>query len=211
MGNRPAELCVSMLMGLESSPTRCAMVCQACNAAIGLDVRFCPKCGAPVVQQPYPAPPFSAAGYGPAHTSPFLPRLRVTRNLQILGVLWCVFGAYRVIGGLIGMFFLQAWATHGFGNGTWPFGGHMGPQFPQAWMGFLLPVIATLTIVSAALAFLTGFSLLSSRPWGRTLAIVAAILALFKFPLGTALGIYTLWVLAPGASGVEYDSITARS
>lgn len=187
------------------------MVCQTCNAPIGPDVRFCPKCGAPAVPPPASPQQPSAAGYAPGYSTPFPPRLRVTRNLQTLGVLWCVFGAYRIIGGLIGMFFLQAWATHGFGHGGWPFGGHMAPQFPQAWMGFLLPFIATLTIVSAALAFLTGFSLLSRRPWGRTLAIVAAILALFKFPLGTALGIYTLWVLAPGESGLEYDSITAQS
>jgi len=78
-------------------------------------------------------------------------------------------------------------------------------------MGFLLPVIATLTVVSAALAFVTGFSLLSRRPWGRILAIVAAVLALLKFPLGTALGIYTLWVLVPAESGIEYDSITAQT
>lgn len=187
------------------------MVCQACNAAIGSDVRFCPKCGAPVVNQSIPPQPASPAGYAPAYSTLFQPRLRVTRNLQPLGVLWCVFGVYRIVGGLIGMFFLQAWATHGFGNGGWPFGGHMAPQFPQAWMAFLLPVIATLTIVSAALAFLTGFSLLSRRPWGRTLAIIAAILALFKFPLGTALGIYTLWVLAPRESGVEYNSMTAQT
>ncbi len=53
--------------------------------------------------------------------------------------------------------------------------------------------------------------LLNRRPWGRTVAIIVAILALVKFPFGTALGIYTLWVLAPGASGLEYDAIADRS
>jgi len=186
------------------------MVCQTCNAPIGPDVRFCPKCGAPAVSPPFPPQQASPSGYAPGYAAPFLPRLRVTRNLQALGVVWCVFGAYRIVAGLIGMFFLRAVATQSFGGG-WPFHGHVSPHFPQAWMGFLLPVLATLTIVSAALAFLTGFSLLSRRPWGRTLAIVAAVLALLKFPLGTALGAYTLWVLAPGESGVEYDSITAQS
>jgi len=134
----------------------------------------------------------------------------VTRNLQALGVLWYVFGAYRIVAGLIGMFFLRVVASQAFGGG-WLFNGHMPSQFPQAWMGFLLPIIATLTVVSAALAFVTGFSLLSRRPWGRILAFVAAVLALLKFPLGTALGIYKLWVLMPAESGIEYDSITAQS
>jgi hypothetical protein len=79
------------------------------------------------------------------------------------------------------------------------------------WMGSLWPLIVVATVFAAALALLSGYSLLTRRPWGRVLAIIAAILALIKFPLGTALGIYTLWVLAPGASGLEYDAIADRS
>ncbi len=157
--------------------------------------------------QPAPIP---AAAYAPGYGSPYLPRLRVTRHLQVLGILWCVYGAYRVITGLLGMFFLQAWATRGFGDG-WPFNGHMSPQFPAAWMSYIVPLIAVTTIIAAALAFLTGFALLSRRSWGRTLAVVVAVLALFKFPLGTALGIYTLWVVAPRESGLEYESMTVRN
>jgi hypothetical protein len=78
------------------------------------------------------------------------------------------------------------------------------------WMG-LLPVIATITVLAAAIALFAGWSLLNRKPWGRTLGIIVAILALFKIPVGTALGIYTLWVLAPGASGMEYDAIADRS
>jgi hypothetical protein len=67
------------------------------------------------------------------------------------------------------------------------------------------------TLVFATLSFLVGFSLMTRKPWGRTLAIVVAILQLIKIPFGTALGIYTLWVLAPATSGAEYDAIADRS
>jgi hypothetical protein len=50
---------------------------------------------------------------------------------------------------------------------------------------------------------------MTRQPWGRVLAIIFAILALIHLPLGTALGIYTLWVLAPGASADEYAAITS--
>lgn len=43
------------------------------------------------------------------------------------------------------------------------------------------------------------------------LGIVIGILALVRFPFGTALGIYTLWVLAPNPSGREYDAMTTGS
>jgi hypothetical protein len=65
--------------------------------------------------------------------------------------------------------------------------------------------------VTAFLAFLVGFSLLRRKPWGRVLGIVVAILSLLKFPVGTALGIYTLWVLVPAESAMEYDAIADHS
>ncbi|HEY2039072.1 MAG TPA: hypothetical protein VGG95_05370 [Edaphobacter sp.] len=70
-----------------------------------------------------------------------------------------------------------------------------------------MPVLVTMTVLMAVLAFVAGFSLLNRKSWGRVLAIVLAVLALLKFPFGTALGIYTLWVLAPATSAMEYDSM----
>jgi len=134
---------------------------------------------------------------------------RVQRHLQTLGTLWCVYGIYRLITGFFGMFFVHAFAGRhwgGWDGGPWGNWGMHGPP----WLA-LLPVIATITVVMSALALFAGFGLLRRKPWGRILAIVLAILTLFRPIMGTALGIYTLWVLAPGASGLEYDSIADHS
>jgi len=40
-----------------------------------------------------------------------------------------------------------------------------------------------------------GYGLLTRKPWARVLAIVVGILSLLNFPIGAAIGIYTLWVL----------------
>jgi hypothetical protein len=177
------------------------MVCQACGTPIGEGVHFCPKCGAQAVM---------ARPLYPQPTMPmYLPR--VQRNLQTLGILWCVLGVYRVVSGLIGMIFLRAMTTHNFGDDGWMFGSHWHGPFAPMWIGGLWPIVAVATVFSAALALIAGYGLLNRRPWGRIVAIIAAILALLKFPFGTALGIYTLWALAPGASGLEYDSIADRS
>lgn len=141
----------------------------------------------------------------------FIPRVqlpRVQRNLQMLGVLWCVFGVYRALGGLVGMFFLRMMSIGGFGN-NWSYGEHFGHG--PLWLAALVPFVAVYTAVIAAFSLLVGFSLLTRKPWGRTLAIVIAILTLFKPLLGTALGIYTLWVLAPGQSRDEFDAIADRA
>ena len=180
-------------------------MCPGCNADLAEDVHFCPKCGVQVSTATSAPPPYPA--YPPA-LLPVVPR--VQKNLQTLGILWCVFGAYRVIAGLVGMIVLHAATLHSFGSYSWPFNGFNGPTAP-GWMGVLMPVLAVYRVFVAALSLLVGFSLLTRRPWGRTLAIIVGILTLLKPLLGTALGIYTLWVLAPSASGEEYDSISTFS
>jgi len=52
-----------------------------------------------------------------------------------------------------------------------------------------------------------AWGLFERQPWARMLGLVLGILALIRFPLGTALGIYTLWVLAPEESTREYDRL----
>jgi hypothetical protein len=136
---------------------------------------------------------------------------KVRRHLQTLGILWCAFGAYRVVSGLLGMFFLRTMSMHNFGSDGWPFGGSPWGPHGSHWMSALLPIIAVYTVCVSALALLVGYSLLTRRPWGRTLAIVVGVLTLLKPILGTALGIYTLWVLIPAPSAVEYDAIADRS
>jgi hypothetical protein len=89
-------------------------------------------------------------------------------------------------------------------------GGHFHGPFTAPWMAALLPVIAVVSVAAALLAFLVAFGLMTRQPWGRVVGIIVAILSLFKFPFGTALGIYTLWVLVPAESGMEYDAIASR-
>ena len=60
---------------------------------------------------------------------------------------------------------------------------------------------------SAVLSVLAGWGLLERQPWARTLAIVLGCLSLIKVPFGTALGIYTMWVLLPAASEEEYRQL----
>ncbi|MDQ2832556.1 MAG: hypothetical protein M3Y50_02215 [Acidobacteriota bacterium] len=155
-----------------------------------------------------PARPVYAAA-----SQPVIPRSsRVQQHLQTLGILWCVFGVYRVVGGLLGVFVLRVITLRNFGGG-WPFGPNLGGSFSHgpAWLGGLVPLIAIYTIVGVALSLLVGFSLLTRQSWGRTFALVVGILTLFKPIFGTALGVYTLWVLSPSLSGLEYEAMADRS
>ncbi len=73
------------------------------------------------------------------------------------------------------------------------------------------------TGVGALLAMLgvpgiiAGYGLLKRKAWGRILAIIVGILSLANFPLGTAVGIYTLWVLLSTAATNYFMPASSQS
>jgi len=190
------------------------MVCQRCGRPV--EGAFCSGCGAPVVAPPaaygppqpgpYGAPP-PQPGYGPAPAMVYISR--VARHVHTLGILWCVYGAYRAAAGIFAVLFLMGVATPSLFGGIGPRGLSFLPFAPV--MGGLAAVAGVFILLTSCLSFITGYALLTRRPWGRVLAIVVAIVSLIKLPVGTALGIYTLWVMASGASGAEYDAIADHS
>lgn len=62
-----------------------------------------------------------------------------------------------------------------------------------------------LTLVSLP-GIIAGFGLLAYRPWARVLALVLGILNLPGFPLGTVLGVYTLYVLLDDETAQRFAS-----
>ena len=55
--------------------------------------------------------------------------------------------------------------------------------------------VAVLITVLSLPQIIGGWGLTRFRPWARILMIVVSILNLFHIPIGTALGVYGLWVL----------------
>ena len=55
--------------------------------------------------------------------------------------------------------------------------------------------IASLLLVVSLPGIFAGIGLLKMRPWARIVAIIVGVLHILSFPFGTALGVYTLWVL----------------
>ncbi len=163
------------------------MYCSGCGQPLAPNQPACAVCGRPAVQ---PVP----VGY--------LPYCRVQRNIQALAILWLAYSLLGILAWFIALPFLGfvfGHVHHGFGAGSDSL------PVPLHWILSL----ATIAIyIRAALGLIVGFGLLRRERWARILAIVVAILSLIKPPFGTALGIYTLWVLLPAQSGQEYDALT---
>jgi hypothetical protein len=61
----------------------------------------------------------------------------------------------------------------------------------------LIPAIFVGLIVLVAVpSIIGGIALLSGKKWALTLLLVIGCFKLLPFPIGTALGVYTIWVYA---------------
>lgn len=165
------------------------MFCDKCGASVVPGQNFCSNCGKRLVAEvppPTPQPPV------PPRTAPLPPvQGRIERHTKILAILWIAVSIYGLVPAF-GLFFGSGVAMH---------------FVPFPMRAFFMPIVGVVGIfllASAVLGLLAGWGLMNYRPWARVLALVLGVISLLHVPLGTALGIYTLWVLLPAESEREY-------
>jgi hypothetical protein len=165
------------------------MFCDGCGTAIQQGQSFCSGCGKRVV--------------GPVTAMQLRPN-RVQGHVQILGILWLAMSAFNTIGGIVLYVLANTLFAHLHDMGA--------PDAPTSFLRPLLSSVAILVLAKGACGFIAGWGLLQREPWARVVALVLGFLSLFNIPFGTAVGIYTLWVLLPAQSSQEYEGLaTARS
>jgi len=165
------------------------MFCDGCGAAVQAGQAFCSRCGKQIV--------------GPVAVAQPLPG-RVQSHIHLLAILWFALSAFNA---LAGMFLLI------LGTSLFPHLHEMKGVPPDVPIGFLTALFSTLGIIvlaKAACGFVAGWGLTNRAHWARIVALVLAFITMFtNIPLGTALGVYTMWVLLPSESQREYDALVA--
>jgi hypothetical protein len=104
-------------------------------------------------------------------------------HIRILG--WC-FIVYSAIIALVGL---------GIGSVILFGGAISGDRQAMFITGAVGAAIACFLMILSLPGFFVGAGVLKLRPWARVGAIILGVLHILSFPFGTALGIYTLWVL----------------
>lgn len=173
------------------------MFCNRCGSALIAGVQYCTQCGQAVASVPPPAGAVPAVPY-PATYAPAGGRVAHHRNT--VGVLWLVLGAFGMIGAMV-LFILAS---------SRPWENPYSTGAP-AFLAPMFSAIALLLLIFSVLRIVAGIGLLQAQRWARVLTIVVAIVSLLDIPFGTALGIYSLWVLMPDTSDFEYNQLAARA
>jgi len=163
------------------------MFCDGCGTAVQPGQAFCSRCGKQIVG------PVTAMQQRPG---------RVQSHLHLLGILWLAISAFNTIGGVVLYILANTLFAHLHEYGA-------PPEAPTGFLRPLLSVIAVFILAKAAVGFMAGWGLMHREPWARVIALVLGFISLFNIPLGTAVGVYTLWVLLPAQSQQEFDSMVA--
>lgn len=110
---------------------------------------------------------------------------------RILGILYIVAGSFQiVILGIVTIFFSTFFpfiAKEVDPNSTWVL----------EMIGWVVPgILWGIILLFSIPSMIGGIAILQGKSWALTLLLVMGCFKLFSFPIGTALGVYTIWVYA---------------
>jgi hypothetical protein len=149
---------------------------------------FCDRCGANLGAGTQFCP-----SCGKAFGTAMEVRRGIVGHVKALGILWLIHAAFSLLPGLVLLTVSR--------NVFWP------PDVPPFALNFL-PLIGGFFIFGGAFSTLVGIGLLMRQSWARVAALIVGGISLLSIPFGTALGIYTLWVLLPSDHEEEYRALT---
>jgi phage shock protein PspC (stress-responsive transcriptional regulator) len=138
----------------------------------------------------------SAAGTGGTSVRQGMP---MEEHVRILGYLYIAFSAL----GLVAAFIVFVAVTGG--------GWISGDETTIAITTLVGSIIAGVLVLFAAPGIIGGMGLLRKQAWARILIMVLGVLNLFNIPFGTALGIYTIWVLSNKETEAVFSSQAGSS
>jgi hypothetical protein len=118
-------------------------------------------------------------------------RQRLEDHKKILGVLYIVTGLFSILIMLIlNAVFTMVYAL------VFEEVNHEEQAIFQFVMSIIRYVQVLVILIYGAPSILAGIGLLMRQSWAMILALIVAALKLFSFPVGTAIGIYAIWIYA---------------
>lgn len=105
------------------------------------------------------------------------------KHIKIIGILHIVYSIFAIVIGILLFAFLTG------------IGVLSGDEDAVAVLGFISALIGGILFLTAIPGLIGGIFIMQYQEWARILLIVVGFFALVNIPVGTTLGIYTIWVL----------------
>jgi len=106
------------------------------------------------------------------------------KHVTVVGTLHIVFAVLGLIGALV--IFLAINFAISFVQGE---------EIPVAVLTTVMVSLSSIIAVVSLLSIIGGIALFSYRQWARILIIIMSAINCLNIPIGTAKGIYSIWVL----------------
>lgn len=116
----------------------------------------------------------------------------MSTHIKILGWLHIAMGIFGLLAAL-GIFASSVFGGLFSGSITGMLGATLGGAFA-----------AIIAVVFAIPGLIAGYGLLQRRPWARILTIILSIFSLIRWPIGTIVGAYGLWVLLSSEGAAQF-------
>jgi ABC-type glycerol-3-phosphate transport system permease component len=116
---------------------------------------------------------------------------QLNNHKRTLGILYIVSGTLTILGALainILISFILSFAFSEVNEDE-----RRALELVQTILAFLP---AFMILFFALPTLMAAFGLLTKKSWGVTFALIVGCIKLFSFPIGTALGIYAIWIYA---------------
>ncbi|NIN67365.1 MAG: hypothetical protein GTO63_22225 [Anaerolineae bacterium] len=108
------------------------------------------------------------------------------KHVTLVGSLHIGYSAFQILGGLIAFMFIV-------GGGL--LGGLIAKEELVFGITFFVGTTIAVWVLLVSTGIVGGVGLLRYRPWARYMVLVLSVLALLNFPIGMAIGIYSIWAL----------------
>lgn len=129
---------------------------------------------------------------------------------RLLGLLFWIYTAFNIV--VVGLIALVYIAIFGAVFSQAP--QKPGDPPPELIMGILIGAFVLVFVFAVLFAIpkvVAGYGLRKEKPWARTWAIVASVMACMSFPFGTALGVFGLVFLFSDEGKMYFEDPVYRS
>lgn len=116
------------------------------------------------------------------------------QQITMLGYIYIALSALGLLGGVIALLLIA-------GGGLLS-----GEEEAMVIMTMVGGVFACIVTAISLPGLIAGYGLIGFKPWARPLGMVLGVLNLFNLPLGTIVGIFTLYLLMQEEAAVLFES-----